>query len=172
VTIADRTGDDLPAEIHARVMAATAQAQIRRIEHSDAPDAELPRGVWTVDAVTGDRLVHQVLGLRGDGSVFEETRAVLINEIVEVSFDDDGASVTVPGLSGPEAFRVPESIGQAVNRRNEEGLERAVKGIGQGIAGRLKEFAGEFLDDPDLEQAGIVQQLEGRIRRAEGEDPT
>ncbi|MDQ1491688.1 MAG: hypothetical protein QOJ23_4202 [Actinomycetota bacterium] len=172
MTIADRTWDDLPAEIHARVMAATGQAQTRRIEHSDASDADLPQGIWTVDAVAGDRFVHQILGLRGDGSVFEETRTFLTDEIAEVSFDSDGATVVVPGPSGAESIRVPDSIGRAVNRRNEAGLERAAKGIGQGIAGRLKEVAGEFLDDPDLEEAGIVQQLEGRIRRAEGDDQT
>jgi uncharacterized protein YjbJ (UPF0337 family) len=108
--------------------------------------------------------------VREDGSVFEETRTFLTDEIAEVSFDSDGATVVVPGPSGAESIRVPDSIGRAVNRRNEGGLERAAKGIGQGIAGRLKEVAGEFLDDPDLEEAGIVQQLEGRIRRAEGDD--
>jgi uncharacterized protein YjbJ (UPF0337 family) len=172
VTIADRTWDDLPAEIHARVMAATAHAQTRRIERSDSSHPELRQGIWTVDALAGDRFVHQVLGLRDNRSVFEETRTFLADEIVEVSFDRGGATVVVPGPSGPESIRVPDSIGRAVNRRKEDGLERAVKGIGQGIAGRLKEFAGEFLDDADLEQAGIVQQLEGRIRRAEGDDQT
>jgi uncharacterized protein YjbJ (UPF0337 family) len=51
----------------------------------------------------------------------------------------------------------------------ESGLEASVKGIGQGIAGKFKEMLGEFIDDPNLEQEGIVQQLDGRIRRAESE---
>jgi hypothetical protein len=37
---------------------------------------------------------------------------------------------------------------------------------------RRRRFLPEFLDDPDLEEAGIVQQLEGRVRRAEGDDQT
>jgi hypothetical protein len=128
VTIADRTWDNLPAEIHARVMAATAHAQIRRIEHSEAPDADLPQGVWTVDALAGDRFVHQVLGLRADRSVFEETRTFLTTEILEVSFDPGGATVVVPGASGPEAMRVPDPIGRDLERRHDE--------------------AGELLDNP------------------------
>jgi uncharacterized protein YjbJ (UPF0337 family) len=172
VTKAERVGDNLPAEIHSRVMAATSQAQARVIQHLDASDPVFPQGVWTVDAVAGDRFVHMVLGLRGDGSVSEETRTFLTTDIVEVAFDPGGATLAVRGPSGPESIRVPDAIGRAVNRRNEGELERSVKGVGQGIAGRLKELAGELLDDPDLEQAGIVQQLEGKIRRAEDDPPT
>src|SRR5207302_3739880 len=104
-------------------MAATSHAQIRRIEHSDPSDPELPQGIWTVDAVAGDRFVHQVLGLRDDGSVFEETRTVLASDIVEVAFDPDGATVVAPGPSGPEPIRVPDPIGRALDRRDEDGLE-------------------------------------------------
>jgi uncharacterized protein YjbJ (UPF0337 family) len=172
VTIADRTWDNLPAEIHSRVMAATAQASTRQIEHFDSADPAMPQGIWTVDAVTGDRFVHQVLGIRQDGSVFEETRTFLTADIREISLDDEGATLAVEGPSGPEELRIPEGIGRALNRHNEDDFERAVKGIGQGIAGRFKEMAGELLDDPDLEQAGIAQQLEGKIRRAAGADPT
>src|SRR5437879_240392 len=106
-------------------MAATSQAQIRRIEHLHSSDPALPQGIWTVDAVAGDRFVHQVLGLRADGSVAEETCTFLTAEILEVSIDADGATLVVPGPSGPESIRVPESIGRALNRRNEDGLERA-----------------------------------------------
>ena len=172
MTIADRTWDHLPPELHARVMAATAHARIRHIAHRPSPDPALPHGLWTVDALTGDRFVHQLLGLRSDGSVFEETRTFLTTEILDVTFHPEGATLAVPGPSGPESIVVPDSIGRTLDRQTEEGLERAVKGVGQGVAGRLKELAGEFLDDPDLEQAGIVQQLEGKIRRAEGEEPT
>jgi uncharacterized protein YjbJ (UPF0337 family) len=172
MTIADRTWDTLPAEIHARVMAATAHATTRQIEHVDTADPAMPRGIWTVDALTGDRFVHQVLGLREDGSVYEETRTFLTADIWEIALDNDGATVTVEGPSGPEEFRIPEGIGRALTRHNEDDLERAVKGVGQGIAGKFKEMAGEFFDDPSLEQAGIAQQLEGKIRRAEGDVPT
>jgi hypothetical protein len=115
VTVADRTWDDLPAEIHARVMAATAHATVRRIHHVDRSDADLPQGIWTVDAVSGDRFVHQVLGLRADGSVCEETRTFLTADILEVSFDADGAILAVRGPSGLESIRVPEPIGRTIN---------------------------------------------------------
>jgi uncharacterized protein YjbJ (UPF0337 family) len=172
VSIADRTWDDLPTEIHSRVMAATAHAEVRCIEHLEGSDPELPQGTWTVDAVCGDRFVHQVLGLRADGSVAEETRTFLTADICEVSLDAAGATLAVRGPSGRESLRVPEPIGRTISRRNEGDLERAAKGIGQGIAGRLKEVAGELMDDPELKQAGIVQQQEGRARRAEGDQPT
>ena len=152
-------------------MAATAHATTRRIEHFDSSDPGLPRGIWTVDAVTGDRFVHQVLGLRQDGSVFEETRTFLTADILEITLDDEGATLAVEGPSGDERIRIPESIGRVLDRHNEGDFERAVKGVGQGIAGRFKEMAGDFIDDPDLEQAGIAQQLEGKIRRAEGDEP-
>jgi len=172
VNMADRTWDDLPAEIHSRVMAATAHAKIRRIEHVEGSDPALPQGIWTVDAVSGDRFVHQVLGLRADGSVYEDTRTFLVGEILEVSLDADRATLTVQGAAGQESIRVSESIGRTINQLNEGDFERAVKGVGQGIAGRLKELAGELTDDPELEEAGIAQQLEGKARRAEGEKPT
>jgi uncharacterized protein YjbJ (UPF0337 family) len=54
----------------------------------------------------------------------------------------------------------------------EPGFEASVKGIGQGIAGKFKEMVGELIDDPDLEQEGIVQQLDGQIRRAEADNPS
>lgn len=54
----------------------------------------------------------------------------------------------------------------------ESGFEASVKGIGQGIAGKFKEMLGEFIDDPKLEHEGIVQQLDGQIRRAEAEHPS
>jgi uncharacterized protein YjbJ (UPF0337 family) len=172
VSIADRTWDHLPAEIHSRVMAATAHAQVRQIEHHDVADTTLPEGVWTVDAVAGDRFVHQVLALRSDGSVAEETRTFLTTDVLDVSFDADGAAISVSGPSGPDSIHVPDVVGRALDHRDEEDLERAVKGVGQSIAGRLKEVAGELLDDPGLQQAGIAQQREGEIRRAQPDEPT
>ena len=117
MTIADRTWDGLPAEIHARVMAATAHAAVRRIQHLDRTDSDLPQGIWTVDAISGDRFVHQVLGLRSDGSVYEETRTFLTTEILEISLDPDGATLVIEGPSGREAIRVPLSIGQTINQK-------------------------------------------------------
>jgi hypothetical protein len=114
VTITDRTWDDLPAEIHSRVMAATADAKIRRIEHLEGSDPALPQGIWTINALCGDRFVHQVLGLRVDGSVCEETRTFLTAEILEISLDPDGATLVVEGPSGRESIRIPESIGRTM----------------------------------------------------------
>jgi hypothetical protein len=114
VTIADRTWDHLPPEIHSRMMAATAHAQVRQIEHHDVPDEALPEGLWTVDAVAGDRFVHQVLALRSDGSVAEETRTFLTTEVLEVSFDGDGAEVSVAGPSGRDSIRIPDVVGRAL----------------------------------------------------------
>jgi uncharacterized protein YjbJ (UPF0337 family) len=52
------------------------------------------------------------------------------------------------------------------------GFEASVKGVAQGIAGKFKEMAGELMEDEALEHEGIVQQLEGKIRRAtEDVDP-
>jgi hypothetical protein len=133
--MADRTWDDLPAEIHARVMAATAHATVRRIQHLDRSDADLPQGIWTVDAVSGDRFVHQVLGLRSDGSVYEQTRTFLTAEILEISLDPDGATLVIEGPSGRELIRIPESISRTLNQRNEGDLERAAKDVAQGIPG-------------------------------------
>lgn len=117
MTIADRTWDDLPSDIHARIMAATAHAAVRSIEKRPAPDPECPNGRWDVNALAGDRFVHMTLGVREDGSVSEETRTFLTSEILDVSFAPDGAAtVTVPGPSGPESVAIPASIGPALDR--------------------------------------------------------
>jgi uncharacterized protein YjbJ (UPF0337 family) len=63
-----------------------------------------------------------------------------------------------------------DAVNEDAVNADESGLEASVKGVGQGIAGKLKEMVGELIDDPDLEQEGIVQQLDGQIRRAEGDD--
>jgi uncharacterized protein YjbJ (UPF0337 family) len=168
VTIADRTWDRLPPEIHSRIMAATAHADERRIRQSGPAEG----GLWTVDAITGDRFVHMTLGLRPDHSVSEETRSLLVSEILEISVDGDddaGSSLTFVGPAGPESLRIPTPIGRALRRRREGALEEAVKGIGQGIAGRLKEVAGELLDLAALEEEGITQQRQGEARRAPAE---
>ena len=116
MTIADRTWDRLPAEIHSRIMAATAHARVRRIEHRDDADPALPHGLWTVDAVAGDRFVHQMLGLRDDGSVFEETVTCLVADVVEITDDGGDATVSVPGPSGVESIHVPGSVRAALDR--------------------------------------------------------
>jgi uncharacterized protein YjbJ (UPF0337 family) len=159
--MADRTWDNLPPEIHSRVMAATAHADVRLIRHVD--------GVWEVNSVAGDRFVHMLLGLRADGSVSEETRTFLVMDIREITFDADGCTLEVDGPPGLQSMLVPEPIGRELSHRREGGLEAAVKGIGQGVAGRLKELAGELLDLAELEESGIAQQLEGKARRAQNE---
>jgi len=118
VTIADRTWDNLPPEIHSRIMAATAHADDRLIRCSvgpDGPEPGSPEPVWEVDAVANDRFVHMVLALRADGSVLEATRTFLLSEILEISLDDDGATVEVMGPSGPESIRIPGSIGRVLS---------------------------------------------------------
>lgn len=118
MTIADRTWDNLPPEIHSRIMAATAHADDRLIRCSDGPDGPepgSPEPVWEVDAVANDRFVHMVLALRADGSVLEATRTFLLSEILEISLDDDGATVEVMGPSGPESIRIPGSIGRVLS---------------------------------------------------------
>jgi uncharacterized protein YjbJ (UPF0337 family) len=49
-----------------------------------------------------------------------------------------------------------------------ESLEAAVKGIAMGLAGKLKEAAGELLEDPELEQQGVEQQREADEIRGTG----
>jgi uncharacterized protein YjbJ (UPF0337 family) len=167
--MADRTWDNLPPEIHSRVMAATAHADVRLIRHVDGAASGAEEGVWEVNAVAGDRFVHMLLGLRADGSVSEETRTCLVMDIREITFDADGCTLEVDGPPGTPSMRVPEPIGRELSHRREGGFEAAVKGIGQGVAGRLKELAGELLDIAELEESGIAQQLEGKARRAQNE---
>jgi hypothetical protein len=115
VTIADRTWDNLPPEIHSRIMAATAHADARLIRCSTGSAAGGSEPVWEVDALANDRFVHMVLGLRADGSVSEATRTFLVSEILEISIDDDGSTVEVMGRSGPESMRIPASIGRVLS---------------------------------------------------------
>jgi uncharacterized protein YjbJ (UPF0337 family) len=51
---------------------------------------------------------------------------------------------------------------------SEPKLEDTVKGMGQEIAGKLKELAGGLIEDVDLERAGVEQQVEGEVRRTLG----
>ena len=122
MSIADRTWDDLPREIHARIMAATAHATIRVIHQRSGLDPQCPGGLWDVDAVAGDRFVHMTLGLREDGSVSEETQSFLTTEIDDVSFSQDGdTAVAVRGAAGRQSIVIPASIGQALDRPAEAG---------------------------------------------------
>jgi uncharacterized protein YjbJ (UPF0337 family) len=52
------------------------------------------------------------------------------------------------------------------NGEKGETLEAAVKGIAMGLTGKLKEAAGEILEDEELERAGIEQQQQGERRRS------
>ncbi|HEV3364768.1 MAG TPA: ATP-binding protein [Acidimicrobiia bacterium] len=76
------TVDDLPGELRARVLAATAHARHRRI--SRRPLLAVP-DEYEVHALAGDRLVHMVLSLRADGSVAEGTETFLSPQILEVA---------------------------------------------------------------------------------------
>lgn len=170
MTIADRTWDDLPPEIHARIMAATAHASVRSIEKLADPEPGSGQGIWEVNAVAGDRFVHMTLGLRGDGSVSEDTHTFLTSEILEVACDSDRATVEVQGPGGRRSISIPASVGRAVDQRNESGLERSAKDLGRSIGGRIKQLAGEFLDDPVMEKAGRDQQVEADARRADDDE--
>jgi len=55
---------------------------------------------------------------------------------------------------------------RTTEHEGEEPLEASVKGIAQGVVGKLKEVAGELLEDEELEQKGIAEQRESEIRRA------
>jgi hypothetical protein len=117
MSMADRTWDDLPSEIHARIMAATAHASIRVIHHRPDVDPQCPGGIWDVDAVAGDRFVHMILGLREDGSVAEETQTFLTTEIDDVTFSPEGdAAVAIRGPAGRQSILIPASIGQVLDR--------------------------------------------------------
>lgn len=170
MTIVDRTWDELPSDIHARIMAATAHAAVRVIQKRVGSDPECPNGLWEVNALAGDRFVHMTLGVREDGSVYEETLTFLTSEILDVSFVPDGAAtVAVQGPAGRETMSIPVSVGRALDRSHEAGLERSVKDVGRGLAGRIKQVAGELLEDPALEEEGKDQQLEAEARRAESQ---
>jgi hypothetical protein len=125
MTIADRTWDNLPSDIHARIMAATAHAVVRSIQKQADPDPQCPNGRWYVDALSGDRLVHMTLGVREDGSVFEETSTFLTSEILDVAFTGDGsATVALRGPAGRQSMSIPASIGRALDRPSEVGGRR------------------------------------------------
>ena len=116
MTIADRTWDDLPPEIHARIMAATAHAGIRSIEKLSGAEPESGQGIWEINAIAGDRFVHMTLGLRGDGSVSEDTHTFLTSEILEVSSSSDRVTVEVQGPTGRRSLSIPASVGRALDR--------------------------------------------------------
>ena len=73
-------------------------------------------------------------------------------------------------MTDDDAIEQPEQSQE--EQASESEFEGSVKGIGQGIAGKFKEMLGEFIDDPNLEQEGIVQQLDGQIRRNEAQQPS
>lgn len=59
----------------------------------------------------------------------------------------------------------PEAVEE---QEADPGLEEAVKGIATGFVGKLKQAAGELLEDEDLERQGIAQQQEADERRTGG----
>lgn len=121
MSIADRTWDTLPPEILSRIMAATAHADVRLIRGAGAAHREVAEEEWEVNSLANDRFVHMALGVRSDGSVAEATETFLINEVVHVSFDADGATVELGGGSGHGSLRIPEEFGREISRRRESG---------------------------------------------------
>jgi uncharacterized protein YjbJ (UPF0337 family) len=81
-----------------------------------------------------------------------------------VGDDMDMKSTEPPADPGPAM-----SQGQGEAEGEGETLEAAVKGVAAGIAGKLKQVAGQLLDDEQLEQQGLRQQEEAEARRAGGE---
>jgi hypothetical protein len=97
-------------------MAATAHAGIRSIEKLSGAEPESGQAIWEVNAIAGDRFVHMTLGLRGDGSVSEDTHTFLTSEILEVSSTSDRVTVEVQGPTGRRSLSIPASVGRALDR--------------------------------------------------------
>jgi len=101
--------DDVPLaslddRLRDRVLAATAGAQHRLIRTA--------RNGFTVDALTGDRVVHMMLELRSDGSVAEATESFRRTDVNVVRPGPDGKSV-VEFSDGAKQSSVPMATGVA-----------------------------------------------------------
>ena len=100
----------LPDEIRSRVMAATANANHRRVHELHEPDGS--RTIYAIEAVSGDRLTLMRLSLRPDGSVEEDTDSVTARDIVEL--DADAAELTLRGPGGTHVVHVAPDTVEAV----------------------------------------------------------
>lgn len=83
--------EDLDERLRSRILAAGARATSRSIRRSG--------DTFTVDARTGDRVVHQELTLRDDGSVAETSDSFVVDEVRRIAAGD-GVTVDVE-VAGP-----------------------------------------------------------------------
>ena len=109
---------DLPDELRARVLAATAHASRRSIQK--AADH------YEVRALCGDRIVEMTLALRSDGSVAEHTETFLAAEVEERMSEPASRAEPVLLVSnrGPLQYRLHE--GRRVAERGAGGLVTAL----------------------------------------------
>ena len=108
VSPADRSVSlaQLPAELRARVEAATAHAVCRVIRRRESERFE-------VYALAGDRFVHMNLALRPSGSVDEVTQTYLRDQIV-VADDGPGATIEVHDADGRRFLSIPSEVRAAI----------------------------------------------------------
>lgn len=102
---------DLPLELRARVLAATAGTRLRSVREREPTESGAPVE-YDVDAVCGDRLVHMRLWMRPDGSVGEETETCLTADVSHITYEGDHAIVSA--LMGGEPRHLV--VGLAVAR--------------------------------------------------------
>jgi HAD superfamily hydrolase (TIGR01509 family) len=98
--------EQLPAELRARVEAATAHAACRVIHRRGSERFE-------VHALAGDRFVHMELALRPSGSVDESTETYLKDQIV-VADDGPPATIEVHDAGGRRILSVPLEVQAAI----------------------------------------------------------
>jgi HAD superfamily hydrolase (TIGR01549 family) len=98
--------EELPAELRARVEAATAHAVCRVIHRRGGERFE-------VHALAGDRFVHMDLALQPSGSVDEVTQTYLKHQIVVVA-DGPRGTIEVHGAEGRQFLSVPPEVGAAI----------------------------------------------------------
>lgn len=105
---------DLPEELRARVLAATAHASRRSIRQE--------QDRYEVQALCGDRIVEMTLALRADGSVDEHTETFLAGEVEERSERAD--PVVLVSNRGPLQYGLEG--GRRVAERGAGGLVTAL----------------------------------------------
>jgi anti-sigma regulatory factor (Ser/Thr protein kinase) len=105
--------DALPAEVRARVMAATAQASYRRAYRRRRGGASGDE--YHVFALSSDRLVRMTMSVRADGSVAETNETLLngsIRNVVPVGVDRAAVEVRAP--SGRRWRVIPADVGMTL----------------------------------------------------------
>lgn len=84
--------DDLDERLRSRALAATGHATTRSVRQSG--------DTVTVDARSGDRIVHLELCLRDDGSVGETNDSFVVDDVRRISAPRGGATVDIE-VAGP-----------------------------------------------------------------------